>query len=152
MNKKGVSEIDKQVYWLFIVLPVLLFVVGILLAWTLGLKNSQIPQGLVSSVYESRLLYSGSCFAYVDSETQRVYPGIIDPNKFTNTVLTECVPAHLATENALRVQLSDESGERIGDLKTKNWNSNSEKSIIVDTYVVNIFGKGKGLVVFYNKE
>jgi len=152
MNKKGISEIDKQVYWMFIVLPVVIFVIGILIAWALGLKNSQIPTNLVPSVYETRLLYSGNCFAYVDTETQRVYPGIIDPHKFTKDVLAECVPVHKAIENALRVQLSDESGKRIADLKTDNWNSAGQGDILVNTYVVNILGKGKGMIVFYNKE
>ena len=46
------------------------------------INTAKIPPGLEEYIFIQRFLSSQDCFAYQDKETLRIYPGIIDLEKF----------------------------------------------------------------------
>ena len=50
---------------------------------------ADIPKGLEEYVFIQRFLSSQDCFAYQDKETLRIYPGIIDLEKFKQEKLED---------------------------------------------------------------
>lgn len=51
---------------------------------------SYIPEGLEEYIFTQRFLNSKECFTYQDKDTSRIYPGIIDLEKFKQENLDNC--------------------------------------------------------------
>lgn len=156
LDKKGIAlhDADQLLFWLLIVVPIAALLLGFMVAWTTGLKNSYIPEGLESKVYETRLIYSPECFAYKDRVTGRVYTGVIDISKFNDNVLEECVPLKGFDVQALGAELVSADGQS-REVRTDNWDRPSEK-IITNSYVVDIRDSSGGLIegvlTFFHKK
>ncbi|MFA6073064.1 MAG: hypothetical protein WC758_03055 [Candidatus Woesearchaeota archaeon] len=152
LNKKGfASEGDKMSFWTIIILPFVTLLVILLIFWAVGMKDIFVNKQIEPVVYESRLIYSGECFAFKDSSTERTYTGVIDSTKFTTEVLRECVPLSGASKHALAVELKTNQGQLVAFLESANWNMNVQ-SITTSTYLVEIKGNGPGIITFFHKE
>ena len=53
------------------------------------INTAKIPPGLEEYIFIQRFLSSQDCFAYQDKETLRIYPGIIDLEKFKQEKLED---------------------------------------------------------------
>src|SRR3989344_1588865 len=51
---------------------------------------AEIPGGLESYIFIQRFLNSPDCFAYQEKDTLRIYPGIIDLERFAQENLDKC--------------------------------------------------------------
>lgn len=150
LNRKGdsmISESDKMIFW-FLILILIALCITFMVAWTNSLKKLYLNENLQPAAYETRLVYSGQCFAYTDSEG-RAYPGIIDATKFTQNRLNECLPLDAVSEHAISAKLEIPGAvPLIAD--SANWDKSNEK-IVIDTYVVEVKNSGPALLTFYNK-
>ena len=75
----------KSIFWTLagVVITIVVF------AFVLGIsgylnKLTYVPEKLRAEIISLRFVNIPECFAYQDSETGRVYPGVIDLSKFTN--------------------------------------------------------------------
>lgn len=95
MNRKGeASPFDvarKAIYWL-IAGTIITMVVFVYAFSLVGYKNQlvYIPPQLPAELISLRFTNIPECFAYQDAATGRVYPGIIDLNKFNDGVMEDC--------------------------------------------------------------
>ncbi|MBI4983558.1 hypothetical protein HZC32_02840 [Candidatus Woesearchaeota archaeon] len=94
MNRKGEEAFDparKTIYWM--IAGVMIVLVVLAFSGTLvGYKNklTYYPPKLKAELISSRFANIPECFAYQDKISGRVYPGVIDLNKFTNATLYDC--------------------------------------------------------------
>lgn len=89
------SEGEELGYEQIMFIPRIMFVIAIMLSiifmvryfmiYSVDIKNAE------SFVLVNRMLYSGDCIIYVDGNTNRPYPGIIDVNRFTSPQLDSCI-------------------------------------------------------------
>lgn len=94
MNKKAQDIFDvtkKSVFWMFMGLIIAM----IILTFAYFLVNYQgditeIPPELQAEFIMLRFTENADCFAYQDEFTGRVYPGVIDLDKFTKERLDSC--------------------------------------------------------------
>jgi len=97
MNKKGEAEggaydvARKSVYWM--VAGVMLVIAILIYAYFLSGMDARLnytPEKLKAETISLRFTNIPECFAYQDSETGRVYPGIIDLSKFNSQTMDQC--------------------------------------------------------------
>ena len=91
MNKKAQFEVArKSIYWLLAGFMIAIMLLGFSLT-IVNYKNklTSIPPELTASFIAMRFTNIAECFAYQDHETGRVYPGIIDLEKFNEEHLTQ---------------------------------------------------------------
>ena len=151
MDKKGLSESDKQLYWTLIVLPFLVVIGAVVfyIVYSLVGVTDGIFPGLEEKIYETRLLYSPNCFAYQDEESGRVYTSTIDLDKATEEVFRGCVPLTTAREPALRVEINyhDENEDmKTVSFSSENWEEKVTGGFRVKQYPVIIKGHGEGMM------
>jgi len=85
MNKKAQFEVArKSIYWMIAGFVITLVVIGFVLI-IVNYRNAltEFPPELNAEFISLRFTNIPECFAYQDAETKRVYPGIIDLEKFT---------------------------------------------------------------------
>jgi len=87
MNKRGFTLAFKQLMWI----PRIVFVIIVIMGDT-GLVLGYIVTTIDVSAIEShilinRLQYSPNGIVHYDSETKRVYPGVIDSRRFNSYIL-----------------------------------------------------------------
>ncbi len=151
MNRKALSESDKQLYWTLIVLPFLVVIGGVVFYVVysiIGVTDGVFP-GLEEKIYEKRLLYSPNCFAYHDPDSGRVYTSTIDLSKANEDVLHECAPLTSLREPALRVEITylDESDNmRTVSLTSENWDDKTTSRMRVKKYPVIVKDYGDGVM------
>jgi hypothetical protein len=91
MNKKGQFEpARKTIYWAiagFVIAIVALAFAMVLLSFKT--KLVEVSPQLQAETISLRFANIPECFAYQDPITKRVYPGVIDPDKFTQQQMDE---------------------------------------------------------------
>jgi len=65
-----------------------------------------IPANVKTTVLINRFLNSPDCFAYVDEETGRAYPGIIDIKKFDDDKMSKCYSTNDDNSYSFRFELT----------------------------------------------
>lgn len=96
MNKKGQFEAArKTIYWLLIVVVITIVIFAfIMILGKYKAKLVYLSPKLKAKILTQRFINTVDCFAYQDTETKRVYPGIIDWDKFSFQQLREsCYPS-----------------------------------------------------------
>ncbi len=92
MNKKAQFDVArKSISWM--IMGSLLTIAVLILAIVLSIYQStifSIPGELEAQTISMRFVNTPECFAYQDSVTERIYPGIIDINKFTQDRMDDC--------------------------------------------------------------
>jgi hypothetical protein len=91
-NKKGQFDVvRKSIFWLIIGVAVTMaiFAFAMILA-SYSNRITTIPPEFEAEVISLRFTNIPECFTYQDSITKRVYPGIIDLEKFTQERLNDC--------------------------------------------------------------
>ncbi|MDD5086357.1 MAG: hypothetical protein PHV16_01265, partial [Candidatus Nanoarchaeia archaeon] len=92
-SKKGNGYIlgKKPVYFIivlfFLTASFLLF--GFIILTSVSNSNT-IPPNTKITIMINRFLNSPECFAYMDDETGRVYPGIVDLKKLNDNQIAKC--------------------------------------------------------------
>ena len=92
MNKKGQFEAArKTIFWLIMgfIITMIIIAYAILLA---GYRNklTYTPPDMKAEFIALRFSNIPECFAYSDPVNGRVYPGVIDINKFTKEQMDKC--------------------------------------------------------------
>ncbi|MBN2368474.1 hypothetical protein JXC34_05640 [Candidatus Woesearchaeota archaeon] len=79
-------------------------------------------QRVNSNIISSRIIISPGALAYQDPDTGRVYPGIIDKEKFTQETIDAAFKVIDNTRIAARIELESISGEDLGSIYiNENW-------------------------------
>ncbi len=92
MSEDSVFELArKQIYWMIV--GVLITVT--ILAFALMMSGYQrklvdVPQELRAELISLRFVNAPECFTYQDPVTGRIFPGVIEVNKFTQERLDKC--------------------------------------------------------------
>jgi len=87
--KKGLSLTVTQ--WIPRIIFLTIVVFSVLFLVRMHIRyNIEIP-GLEADIFVSRLLYSPNGFTYVDPDTRRPYPGIIDLDKFNAETVVKAI-------------------------------------------------------------
>jgi len=92
MNKKGIFGVArKMVYWM-IAAVIITFVVFAFAVVVANYKSAlgRVPIEMSAEFISLRFVNNPECFAFYDTEAERVFPGIIDIDKFTQEQLTKC--------------------------------------------------------------
>jgi len=118
LNKKSQYAADTMPFYaVFIIVVNVLFIIFILAVNNIGSKQVDAPEGLTEYLVNQRFLRSADCFVYEDI-SGRVYPLVLEWNKFTEETLNEC---YITDEKTKPVQLSLSFTEGEKKIKTKNW-------------------------------
>ena len=94
MNKKGIAEPDlagSTIYWMivvFIISGIIISFIGMMASYSVKLRH--VPEGLEAEMISLRFLNNPDCFTYRNEENGRVYPSVIDFNKFTQERMSRC--------------------------------------------------------------
>jgi hypothetical protein len=80
-----------------------------------------IPANVKTTVLINRFLNSPDCFAYVDEETGRAYPGIIDIKKFDDDKMSKCYSTNDDNSYSFRFELENSSNNFKKTISTLNW-------------------------------
>lgn len=70
---------------------------------------TDIPKGLEKYVLIQRFLNNPDCLAYQDENTSRVYPGIVDLEKFTSERLDHCFNTENEKFSGFKLTINGES-------------------------------------------
>jgi len=92
MNKKAQFEIArKSIYWMIagFMIVIIILAFAILIA-DYRSKLTRVPLEMNAEFISMRFTNIPECFAYMDQDTGRVYPGVIEISKFTNDQLNKC--------------------------------------------------------------
>ena len=92
MNNKAQFDVArKTVYWalgVFVITMIMIAFTFIIAAYKGNL--TYVPEKLEANLIANRFINIPECFAYKDADSGRLYPGIIELNKFNNETLNEC--------------------------------------------------------------
>lgn len=150
------TEIE-DVAWTAIYLPLIMIVLTLIIFvfafFIAGHRDrlTAVPAELKGELISLRFTNNQNCFAYQDSLTKRIYPGIIDLSKFTEDQLHRCYNTNLETGGQdfnFRLQLGDK------EIKTNNYffidHFTIEKKVLVQENnqrkeaTLNIFVQARG--------
>ena len=101
-------------------------------------STNKIPINTETTVLINRFLNSPDCFAYVDEETGRAYPGIIDIKKFNDEQIKKCYSATDDKSYSFRFELQSTNID-FKDYSTPNWGARRFNKI--SQYVLVYYGK-----------
>ena len=83
-------------------------------------STNAIPANVETTVLINRFLNSPDCFAYVDEETGRAYPGIIDIKNFDDDTMSKCYSTNEDKSYSFRFELeSTNIDDKV--CSTSNW-------------------------------
>lgn len=92
MNSKGQFDLArKSIYWMIasvVITMVVIFFVMIIASYQSNL--TALPPELLSGLVSLRFTQNTHCFAYQDTVTGKVYPGVIDLAKFNTERMRQC--------------------------------------------------------------
>ncbi len=92
INKKGQFDVArKSISWM--IMGSILTMAVLALVVVLSIFQSTIfsvPGELSASIVSQRFVNTPECFTYQDPITERIHPGIIDINKFTQARMDDC--------------------------------------------------------------
>lgn len=92
MDKQGIFDVvTKSIFWMIagIVITVAILAFALIMS-SYQNKLVEIPPELKAELLALRFLNTPECFTYQDSLTGRIFPGVIDLNKFTQERLDGC--------------------------------------------------------------
>jgi hypothetical protein len=138
-SKKGSGYIlgKKPVYFIIVVL--FLSVSFLLFSFAISSNistSNKIPENVRLTVMVNRFLNSPECLAYMDDETGRVYPGIVDLSNFDNKHMVNCYKG-----NDDSVAFSFEIEELDKECSTPNWGAYRFKRISQVVLTINEKGE-----------
>ncbi len=86
VNKK--AQMFKAFWYYMIRVPIIILLFGLFMYFSGGLQNQALASPNVrEKIIVNRLFFSANSISYVDETIGKVYPGIIDIEKFENNVL-----------------------------------------------------------------
>ena len=109
MNKKGgfFTLFTEQFIWLYRAVALAVVFILMVLIIRIPINTNTDINDLEHSVLKQRLIYDKNCLAYED---ERVYPGVIDLNKFNQERINKC----FSTEKyGLKLNLNHEETQTI---------------------------------------
>ncbi|MFH1506290.1 MAG: hypothetical protein ABIE94_04885 [archaeon] len=112
LNKKAFSA-KYMLLWImrFIILAIVVFV--IIMLFRMLIVNDMRVLELKREVLYSRIIYSPNALTYVDRETGRAYPGIIDLDKFTTTNMHSSMDYSYDQYISAKISLLDTNGDAV---------------------------------------
>ena len=123
-NKKAQSGIIMRKTWYILIISVLLAVLFLYLTWSFFKYDTHLtrisPQ-IESTILSSRFINSPNCFAYQDPITERVYPGLIDLDRFNNKIIQECYYSNTTKHYQFQLKLTDLKSKDTQTIQTKEW-------------------------------
>ena len=102
MAEDSVFELArKQIYWMIAGVLITTTIIAFALIMS-GYQRRlvEVPQELRAELISLRFVNTPECFTYQDPITGRIFPGIIDVNKFTQERLDKCY--HTETEKGFK--------------------------------------------------
>lgn len=138
-NKKAEISARKMIFYI-VSIPVIViaFLLLVSILPTIKSEIAKIPPGLEDHLLVQRFLNSPLCFAFLDKETNKVYPRTIDLTKFNEDNLNRCYDAEETNVKAYRLTLVY-NNEKI-TINTRNWEGFLKKS---ETEYVFVFDEGE---------
>ena len=110
MNKKAQYEIRKTIVWAFVMSVITVSVFAFALQINSFQKNiSKVPNQMEAEFTAWRFINSPDCLAYQGKD--RIHPGIIEYQKFTEKNLRRCYPSINKKEYQFGLKLSNENKE-----------------------------------------
>lgn len=92
-----------------IIIPIIIFITFVFISYVFFsnafFKNRTATAEAETKIYAERLIFSNECLAYFTPATDRVYPGIIDSNKFTTERISMCMNFSAPGRAALKAEL-----------------------------------------------
>ena len=124
LNKKGESGFDPtRKTFFFIIVGVVISIIVMVLATTFAGYQARltfVPGTVKAEFVAHRFINNPDCFAFEDSETKRVYSGIVDLEKFDQEQMQYCY-------------ITDkDKGHR--DYNFRLWLRNTNKTIVTNNY------------------
>jgi hypothetical protein len=144
MSKKGQFELRKMIYWTIaiIVITIVIFAFVMILSQYQG-NLTKVPPRLKAELISLRFVNAPECFAYRDEI--KVYPGVIDMDKFNEERLSGCYQSGSTQNFNFQLVLEDKT------LETDEW-----FNAVSDTLYKEVLIKGeemrKATLIIYVQE
>lgn len=92
MTEDSVFELArKQIYWMIAGVLITITVIALVFLFSSYQRQLvEVPEELRAELISLRFVNTPECFTYQDPVTNRVFPGVIDVNKFTQERLDSC--------------------------------------------------------------
>ena len=92
MNKSGQFDVArKTIYWMMAGLVITIVVMAFaIMVGTYNSKLAKVSPLMQAEIISLRFTNTAECFVYYDEEANRIYPGIIDKEKFTLEQINSC--------------------------------------------------------------
>lgn len=84
-------------------------------------STNAIPANVETTVLINRFLNSPDCFVYVDEETGRAYPGIIDIKKFDDNQIKKCYSTSEDKSYSFRFEMESSNNKFKKTISTLNF-------------------------------
>lgn len=126
-DEEGLISAEKMaLYMILAVLMTLIGMVFVMFVTGYQIQENSYLKGVEDIVIQSRFFSSPECFAYQDTATGRVYPGIIDVSKFTKERMYSCYDVPDSFMNGcFRIELdnidAEAASQKIGVVESKNF-------------------------------
>lgn len=137
-NKKADMSARKIIF--YIVVTPLLVITFFLIVWLSSSNEvniSEIPIGLENYLIVQRFFNSPSCFIFIDKDTNRAYPLVIDPTRFNQDNFNKCYNAEDTKVKAYRLTLNYANTKRT--INSKNWEGFIKKA---ETKQILVYNEG----------
>ena len=153
MKKKAAIAIEsKTLYWgISSIILALLALSLVITAMNFRAHILSTPEKLESSILSSRFLNSPQCFAYQDSVTQRIYPRLIDLNRFTDKTINNCYLSNTTKGYNFQLLLRNLETNQEQTIQTSEWYNVPAYTITEPVLIKNEKTTNKGLLLIYTQ-
>jgi len=137
LGKKGEEHAQKMVFYVIAILLITAMCFILIYIFNYDLTTeSMIPKNMERNLFIQRFLNSEDCFAYKDSEIQRIYPYVLDKNKLTQEQFDDCFKGE-NSRISFRIKFIGAGVPNL-ELKTANWvdGKSSEREAPINIKVI----------------
>lgn len=148
MNKKAQFEAArKTIYWMMagVVITIVVIAFVMILVNYQG-KLMSVPPTLKGELISSRFVNAPECFAYEDAVSGRIFPGVIDLNKFNEEVLESCYKSGDTKNFNFQLVLDDKK------LETDEWFNKVDFTLFKSVLVKEMDGMKPAVLKIYVQE
>lgn len=148
LDKKGGTEYT-QLYMLLVLFYTAFLVLSIsyVVGEIRGAASNDVFE-MEQRVVETRMLYSPQCLA-ASSEDDRVRPGIIDIERFTQPVMENCINFERNDQLAVYVFINTRDESR--DLRSPNWQAKTGSTEVQNRHIVLLSDNTPAYITFTYK-
>lgn len=129
MDKRGYLSVGSfLIYFMVAVFIIAFMVIGYSVITTkIKYLTTYTSKDLHTNLLVQRILYSPTCFVYVDEEIGRAYPSILEWRKFSEDQLNKCM---ISEKRAFQLKLENIDNSQTKIISSTNWRNKGSSTVV----------------------